>query len=151
MARLPPLFPAGSTKYNVHNVYTYIYIYIYVIYIYTYITYVYIYIYIYTYYIYYIYIYMQRQHPHTTHGNLKRIALRADSRLATRDYPRLEQFGDLQKLRVLDLSFNKFSWRPTTFRKQLSHLEPLHLEEMRPWGLVLENSALVKFAHLSCT
>ncbi|CAJ1359160.1 unnamed protein product [Effrenium voratum] len=45
----------------------------------------------------------------------------------------LEQFGDLQKLRVLDLSFNKFSWRPTTFRKQLSHLEPLHLEEMRLW------------------
>ncbi|CAK8987896.1 unnamed protein product [Durusdinium trenchii] len=45
----------------------------------------------------------------------------------------LQQFGDLQKLRVLDLSSNKFSWRPTFFRKQLSHLERIHLEELRLW------------------
>ncbi|CAL1161979.1 unnamed protein product [Cladocopium goreaui] len=46
---------------------------------------------------------------------------------------KLEQFGDLQKLRVLDLSSNKFSWRPTFFRKQMSHLERIHLEEFKLW------------------
>ena len=44
---------------------------------------------------------------------------------------RLDQFGQLQKLRVLDLSSNRFSWRPTLFKKQLSHLERIHLEELR--------------------
>eukprot|EP00435_Cladocopium_sp_Y103_P043741 s714_g12.t1 len=37
------------------------------------------------------------------------------------------------KLRVLDLSSNKFSWRPTFFRKQMSHLERIHLEEFKLW------------------
>ena len=39
-----------------------------------------------------------------------------------------------RKLRVLDLSSNKFSWRPTFFRKQLSHLERIHLEEFKHLG-----------------
>ena len=39
-----------------------------------------------------------------------------------------------RKLRVLDLSSNKFSWRPTFFRKQMSHLERIHLEEFKHLG-----------------
>eukprot|EP00439_Symbiodinium_sp_Y106_P026347 s6397_g3.t1 len=45
----------------------------------------------------------------------------------------LDQFGQLQKLRVLDLSSNRFFWRPTLFKKQLGHLERIHLEELRFW------------------
>eukprot|EP00931_Biecheleriopsis_adriatica_P100694 TRINITY_DN75952_c0_g1_i1.p1 TRINITY_DN75952_c0_g1~~TRINITY_DN75952_c0_g1_i1.p1 ORF type:complete len:2665 (+),score=531.47 TRINITY_DN75952_c0_g1_i1:80-8074(+) len=45
----------------------------------------------------------------------------------------LEQFASLPRLRCLDLSSNKFSWKPTAFKKQLSLLEKIHLEEMRLW------------------
>lgn len=50
-----------------------------------------------------------------------------------------------RKLRVLDLSSNKFSWRPTFFRKQLSHLERIHLEEFKHLGGFMGNKGGILF------